>query len=111
MVIISAREFRDKQKKYFDLATEEQVLIKRGKDYFYLIANEKPDTKHAMVSDEWMKEFFSIPAEYRCNPFECSPSGDLFFADRRNLEHIKNAKEGQIRTLSKEDQKKLLSFD
>lgn len=72
---------------------------------------EKPDSNHALVSDEWMRAFFSIPTEYRCNPFEYSPSGDLFFADRRNLEHIENARKGQIKTLSREDQKKLLSFD
>ena len=37
----------------------------------------------------WAKEFFSIPEEFRCNPFEMSPSGDLFWADRRNVEHVK----------------------
>jgi hypothetical protein len=33
----------------------------------------------------------SIPPEYRCNPFDMSPSGDLFYADKRNVEHVKKA--------------------
>jgi hypothetical protein len=50
---------------------------------------EEPDIK--FVSENWVKEFLSIPAEYRVNPFDVSPSGDLFFADKRNLEHIDKA--------------------
>ena len=30
----------------------------------------------------------SIPEEFRCDPYEVSPSGDPFFADRRNVEHV-----------------------
>ena len=43
MVIVSTREFRDKQKKYFDLAEEERVLIKRGKKYINLFVTDEPD--------------------------------------------------------------------
>lgn len=38
MMIISSREFRDNQKKYFDLADQnEQVIIQRGKDKAYVL--------------------------------------------------------------------------
>jgi len=38
MMIISSREFRDNQKKYFDLADQnEQVIVQRGKDKAYVL--------------------------------------------------------------------------
>lgn len=49
----------------------------------------------------------AIPEEYRCDPFDVSPSGDPFFADKRNLEKIDKAKEGTIFKMSIEDQKAL----
>lgn len=30
----------------------------------------------------------TIPEQYRCNPYEISPSGDPFFADKRNVEKL-----------------------
>lgn len=33
----------------------------------------------------------AIPDKYRCDPFEMSPSGDLFYADRRNVDKVKKA--------------------
>jgi len=39
MMIISSREFRDNQKKYFDLVDQnEQVIVQRGKDKAYILA-------------------------------------------------------------------------
>lgn len=35
-----------------------------------------------------LKEFLSIPQEYRVNPYDYSPSGDLFFADKRNIDKL-----------------------
>ena len=50
------------------------------------------------------KEFFSIPVEHRCNPFDISPSGDLFWADKRNIELVKEGerqiKEGKFTRIS-----------
>jgi hypothetical protein len=86
MVIVSTREFRDRQKKYFDLAENETVLVKRGKKFVNLFVTDKPDT--TFINDSWLKEFFAIPEEYRCNPFEISPSGDLFWADKRNVDYV-----------------------
>ena len=34
------------------------------------------------------KEILAIPEEFRCDPYEVSPSGDPFFADRRNVEEL-----------------------
>ena len=86
MVIVSTREFRDKQKKYLDLAEEERVLIKRGKKYINLFVTDEPDNN--FVNDTWVKGFLSIPEKFRCNPFDTSPSGDLYWADRRNVEYV-----------------------
>lgn len=56
----------------------------------------------------------SIPMKYRCNPFDYSPSGDLFYADKRNVEHLNNAieqaKKGKTKKLTKEEQSKLLDL-
>jgi hypothetical protein len=89
MVVVSTKEFRNKQKKYFDLAKEERVLIKRGKDYVNLIVTDEIDNN--FLEENWIKEFFAIPAEYRVNPFEWSPSGDLFWADKRNVESVEQS--------------------
>jgi len=106
MVIVSTREFRDSQKRYFDLAEEEKVLVKRGKKYINLFVTDKPDNN--FVDETWIKDFFSIPAKYRCNPFEISPSGDLFWADRRNVEMVKKGeqqiKEGKFTTITSDEE-------
>lgn len=89
MRIITTREMRASTKAYFELAEKEKVSVKRGNKYVTLIVSNKPDTN--FVSEEWIKEFMSIPMEYRCNPFEVSPSGDLFFADKRNVDKFNKA--------------------
>ena len=39
MLIISSREFRDNQKKYFDLVDQNvQVIVQRGKNKAYILA-------------------------------------------------------------------------
>lgn len=89
MKIITTREMQASIKTYFELAEKENVSVKRGNKYVHLIVSNKPDTK--FVSEEWIKEFMSIPMEYRCNPFDVSPSGDIFFADKRNVEKLNKA--------------------
>ena len=85
MKIISSREFRDNQKKYFDMVdNKEQVIVKRSKDRAYKLV---PVTDNDMLVD--------IPLEHRCDPFEFSPSGDPFWADRRNIEIVKKAIENR----------------
>jgi antitoxin (DNA-binding transcriptional repressor) of toxin-antitoxin stability system len=131
MIVISTRDFRTNQTKFLDMANNgEDIVLKSRRNGSFklvpvaventvidelrnkvenLVVTDDPDTK--LFSENYLKEFMSIPAAFRVNPFDVSPSGDLFFADRRNLEHIEKAKNSKIRTLSKEEQKKLLSFD
>jgi len=74
----------------FELAEKESVVVKRGKNkYVNLVITNSPDKN--FFTDDWVKEFFEIPAEYRVNPFNVSPSGDLFWADKRNVEHMDKA--------------------
>ncbi|WP_298653501.1 hypothetical protein [uncultured Proteiniphilum sp.] len=108
MKIITTREIVRETKTYFELAEKERVAVKRGRKYVNLIVTDDPDTK--FVSEDWINEFMSIPAEYRINPFDVSPSGDLFFADKRNIEHIDKALAGQTKRLSEEERKKLFSL-
>ncbi len=107
MKIITTREIVRETKTYFELAEKERVAVKRGRKYVNLIVTDEPDTK--FVSEHWINEFMSIPAEYRINPFEVSPSGDLFFADKRNIEHIDKARIGQTKRLSNEERRELFS--
>ena len=107
MNIITTREIVKNTKAVFELAETESVTVKRGKNkYVHLVVTDEPDSK--FVSNSWIDEFMSIPEEYRCNPFNISPSGDLFYADKRNVEHlekaIKQAKESNtIRIKTKQD--------
>lgn len=99
--IITSREFRQNQKKYFDLAEKQRVIIKRGKKQITLMVRDDEDDVEEH-SEEWVKEFFAIPEEYRCNPYDYCSDGDLFYADKRNVEKIKEArqeaKEGKTTT-------------
>ncbi len=74
---ITSREFRDKQKSFLDLADKgEQIIIRRGKKKAYkLFQIEDDDTP-------------DIAEEYKCNPYIISPSGDPFWADKRNVEEL-----------------------
>ena len=84
--VISPSEFKQNQKKFFDLALSERVVIKRGKDLFELVS--KPYIDESI-----------------------SPSGDPFFNDPRNLqairEAIEQAKRGQVTELTPELKEKL----
>ncbi|HSH50229.1 MAG TPA: hypothetical protein VK982_00745 [Bacteroidales bacterium] len=85
MKIVTSREFRDHQKKYFDMVDKkEQVIVKRSKNRAYKLV---PVTEDDMLIE--------IPEEYRCDPYEISPSGDLFWADKRNVEIVKKAIENK----------------
>lgn len=109
MKVITTREIARQTKTFFELAETERVAVKRGKKFVNLIVSDTPDS--IFVSVDWFKEFMSIPAEYRCDPFEISPSGDLFFADRRNIEKIsiglEQAKQGKTVKLTADLRKEL----
>ena len=83
MLVISSREFRNNQAQYFDLVdNRKQIVIQRGKNRAYRLL---PITEDDYISH--------IPEEYLCNPFDISPSGDMFWADKRNVEELKKALE------------------
>jgi len=90
MQVISSRTFRDSQKKYLDLATQERVIIKRNNVYLELVPRGN-----------------TIPE----NP---SPSLDPWFDNPNNIEllnqSVEQAENGQTISLSKEMQQKLLGI-
>ena len=70
MTVISSREFATRQKKYYDLALNEQVCIKRGRNMFHLTYN--PATDEDDDNDELlalaksrMNDEFTSGEEYR----------------------------------------------
>jgi len=113
MKVITTREIQNDTKTYFELAEKERIAVKRGGKFVNLMISKDPN--EIFVSENWVYEFFQIPAEYRCNPFDISPSGDLFWADTRNvkqLEDVIKVSEMTIGTkLKKEDQKKFLDIE
>ena len=108
MKILTTREFRSEAKSYFEMAEKERVAIKRGKKYINLIVSDDPAKRY--VDEDWIAAFLSIPAEYRVNPFDVSPSGDLYFADKRTLDRIDKAMSDESVSLSKEEEKELFSL-
>lgn len=109
MKVITTREIVRQTKAVFDLAETERVAVKRGNKYVNLVVTDDPDK--VFVDEDWIKEFMSIPSQYRCDPFKLSPSGDLFYADKRNVEQLKKSieiaqqqkKEGNITRIKTED--------
>jgi antitoxin YefM len=64
MMIISSREFRDQQKKYFDLVDQnEQVIVQRGKDKAYVIVPLN-DVDRLSVNDQLIQTVQEAEAEY-----------------------------------------------
>ena len=64
MMIISSREFRDQQKKYFDLVDQnEQVIVQRGKDKAYVIVPLN-DVDRLSVNDQLIETVQEAEAEY-----------------------------------------------
>jgi len=95
MKIVTSREFRDHQKKYFEMVdNNEQIIVKRKNRAYKLV----PVSVNDMLVE--------IPKEFRCDPYEYSPSGDTFWADKRNVEKVKKAienKEVVLRLASEKD--------
>jgi len=65
MMIISSREFRDNQRKYFDLVDQdEQVIVQRSKDRAYIIVPLN-DSDRLSVNNELIQTVQEAEAEYR----------------------------------------------
>lgn len=84
-ITISPTELRANQKKYFDMAENTRVFVKRGQKLIELVVKDSIDL----------------------NP---SPSGDVWFADSRNVEEvmkrIKEYESGKTGLLSLEEAQK-----
>jgi len=64
MTVISSKEFSVNQKKYFDLAVNEDVFIKRGKSTFHLMYTTTDEPADEIVYHEPDEDFYrSISAE------------------------------------------------
>lgn len=77
----------------------EQIIVQRKNRAYKLV----PVTDDDMLVD--------IPKEFRCDPYEVSPSGDMFWADKRNVEKVKKAiedKEIALRLTSEDEIKNFL---
>ena len=112
MKVITTREIVRQTKTYFDLAETERIAVKRGNKYITMIVADSPDK--VFFDEGWIKDYLSIPVEFRCNPFDISPSGDIFWADKRNVEQLNNsiaqASTGKVKRLSREEQKSFLGL-
>jgi len=58
MTVVSSKEFVTNQKKYFDLAVNEEVFIKRGKNTFHLICTAVNEPIDEMVYNEPDEDFY-----------------------------------------------------
>ena len=64
MMIISTREFRDHQKKYFDLVDQnEQIIVQRGTDKAYVIVPLN-DADRLSVNEELILTVREAETEY-----------------------------------------------
>ena len=64
MKIVNSREFRDHQKKYFDLVDQnEQIIVQRGKDKAYVIVSLN-DADRLSVSDTLIQTVREAEVEY-----------------------------------------------
>lgn len=69
MIVISSREFRSNQKKFFDMAEVQRVIIKRK------------------------NQFMELVPRGNVIPESVSPSNDPYFDDPRNIERIVKSSE------------------
>lgn len=82
---ITEIQFKHNVDAFLEQATDETIQIELVNNTLYL------STIHNInvIDNEWVKEFMAIPEEFRINPFEISDSGDLYWADKRNVEGVK----------------------
>ncbi|KAA6347950.1 hypothetical protein EZS27_004595 [termite gut metagenome] len=67
MVIISTQEFRDNQKKFFDLAEKERVIIKRKSKLVELVVTDKLSENPSPSGDPWFDNPENVrEVERRC---------------------------------------------
>ena len=81
MTVISSKEFASRPKKYYNLALNEQVVIKRGKNEFYLTNKPLPvetypeqpilepddDLRRAITMDELRERTYKVIDNFFAN--------------------------------------------
>ena len=63
MTVVSSKEFATNQTKYFNLATNEQVIIKRGKNMFHLVCKPVENTKKQVYNEPDDDFYRSVSAD------------------------------------------------
>ncbi len=76
------------------MAEKERVAVKRGDKFWTLTESDDPTI--VPIDGDWVREFLAIPEEFRVNPFDISPSGDIYWADKRNVDEL-NRRLEQVR--------------
>lgn len=82
---ITEKEFKQNIDAFLVQATDEPIQIELVNNSLYLSTIRNIN----VIDNEWVKEFMAIPEEFRINPFEISDSGDLYWADIRNVKAVK----------------------
>ncbi|SEH76733.1 hypothetical protein SAMN02927937_01305 [Paenimyroides aquimaris] len=82
---ITEKLFKQSIDAYLEQAIDEPIQIELLNNTLYLSTIRNIN----IIDNEWIKEFMAIPEEFRLNPFDISDSGDLYWADKRNIEAVK----------------------
>lgn len=88
---ITEKQFKHNVDAFLEQAIDEPIQIELDNNKLYLSAIDNLQ----IIDNEWVKEFMAIPEEFRINPFEISDSGDLYWADNRNVEGVKEVIKNQ----------------
>ena len=65
MTTVTTKEFNTNQRKYFNLAVNEQVCIKRGKSKFFLMHDNDDDAELLALAESRMNDEFTSGEEYK----------------------------------------------
>lgn len=82
---ITEKQFKENIAAFLEQAIDEPIQIEMDNNTLYLSSIDSLQ----VIDNEWVKEFMAIPEEFRVNPFEVSDSGDLYWADKRNVDGVK----------------------
>lgn len=82
---ITEIQFKHNVDAFLEQATDETIQIETQSNTLYLSTIQNTN----IIDKEWVKEFMAIPEEFRVNPFDVSDSGDLYWADKRNVDGVK----------------------
>lgn len=82
---ITEKQFKQSIDAYLEQAIDEPIQIEIDNNLLYLSTIQNIN----IIDNVWIKEFMAIPEEFQVNPFDISDSGDLYWADKRNVEAVK----------------------